>query len=104
MHYGLDIDGDVGDPIRSATSGTVTYAGWRGGYGNLTIVTSGDTEYYYAHASVLIAQVGEQVVPGQAISRVGATGNVTGPHLHFEIRVNNSAIDPLPVLESRARR
>jgi len=104
MHYGLDIDGDVGDPIRSATSGTVTFAGWRGGFGNLTIVTNGDTEYYYAHASVLIAQEGDVVAPGQIISRVGATGNVTGPHLHFEIRVDGTAIDPLPILETRARR
>ena len=104
MHYGLDIDGNVGDPIRSATAGTVTFSGWRGGYGNLVIVENGNTDYYYAHASALIAQVGEQVAPGQVIARVGATGNVTGPHLHFEIRVDGTAIDPLPILEARARR
>jgi len=104
MHYGLDIDGRVGDPIRSATAGTVTFSGWRGGYGNLVIVESGGTEYYYAHASVLIARVGEQVAPGQLIARVGATGNVTGPHLHFEIRIDGTPIDPLPILEARARR
>lgn len=104
MHYGLDIDGDPGDPIRSATAGTVTFSGWRGGFGNLVIVENGDTEYYYAHASTLIAVVGDRVVPGQVLARVGATGNTTGPHLHFEIRVDGTPIDPLPILESRARR
>lgn len=104
MHYGLDIDGDIGDPLRSATSGTVTFSGWRGGYGNLVIVTQGDTEYYYAHASALLVQEGQTVTAGQLIARVGATGNVTGPHLHFEIRVNGTAVDPLPILETRASR
>jgi murein DD-endopeptidase MepM/ murein hydrolase activator NlpD len=104
MHYGLDIDGDRGDPIRSATGGTVTFSGWRGGFGNLVIVENGDTEYYYAHASSLVAEVGERVVPGQLLARVGATGNATGTHLHFEIRVDGTPIDPLPILESRARR
>ncbi|MFN2323147.1 MAG: LysM peptidoglycan-binding domain-containing protein [Trueperaceae bacterium] len=104
MHYGLDIDGDIGDPLRSATSGTVTFSGWRGGFGNLVIVARGDTEYYYAHASALLVQEGQTVTAGQLIARVGATGNVTGPHLHFEIRVNGTAVDPLPILESRASR
>jgi LysM repeat protein len=104
MHYGLDIDGDIGDPIRSATSGTVTFAGWRGGFGNLVIVNQRDTEYYYAHASALLVQEGQTVTAGQLIARVGATGNVTGPHLHFEIRVDGTAVDPLPILESRASR
>jgi LysM repeat protein len=104
MHYGLDIDGDRGDPIRSATAGTVTFSGWRGGFGNLVIVENGDTEYFYAHASSLNVEVGDRVVPGQMLARVGATGNTTGPHLHFEIRVDGTPIDPLPILESRARR
>jgi LysM repeat protein len=104
MHYGLDIDGDRGDPIRSATAGTVTFSGWRGGFGNLVIVENGDTEYFYAHASSLDVEVGDRVVPGQMLARVGATGNTTGPHLHFEIRVDGTPIDPLPILESRARR
>ena len=104
MHNGLDIDGRTGDPIRSATSGVVTFSGWRAGYGNLVVVESGNTEYWYAHASALIAQVGEHVSPGQLIARVGATGVATGAHLHFEIRVDGRPIDPLPVLEARARR
>ncbi len=104
MHYGIDIDGNVGDPIRSATAGTVTFSGWRGGFGYLVIVENGNTEYFYAHASQLLVGVGEQVEPGQLIARVGATGNVTGPHLHFEIRVEGSPVDPLPILEARATR
>ncbi len=104
MHYGVDIDGNVGDPIRSATAGTVTFSGWRGGFGYLVIVENGNTEYYYAHASQLLVSVGQQVEPGQLIARVGATGNVTGPHLHFEIRVEGTPVDPLPILEARATR
>lgn len=104
MHYGLDIDGETGDPIRSATSGTVTFSGWRGGFGNLVIVTQGDTEYFYAHASTLLVQEGQTVTAGQLVARVGATGNVTGSHLHFEVRVNGTAVDPLPILETRASR
>ncbi len=104
MHYGLDIDGNVGDPIRSASAGTVTFSGWRGGFGYLVIVEQGDTEYYYAHASELLVSEGQSVAPGQVIARVGATGNVTGPHLHFEVRVDGTAVDPLPILEARASR
>jgi murein DD-endopeptidase MepM/ murein hydrolase activator NlpD len=104
MHYGLDIDGDIGDPIRSATAGTVVFAGWRGGYGQLVIVQHGATEYYYAHASAILVSEGQLVSPGQVIARVGITGNVTGPHLHFEIRVDGTAVDPLPILEARASR
>ena len=104
MHYGVDIDGNVGDPIRSATAGTVTFAGWRGGFGYLVIVTNGNTEYFYAHASALLVSEGQQVQPGDLIARVGTTGNVTGPHLHFEIRVEGTPVDPLPILEARATR
>lgn len=102
MHYGLDIDGITGDPIYSATAGVVTFSGWRGGYGNLVIVEAGGTEYYYAHASALVASVGQIVQPGDLLARIGATGNVTGSHLHFEIRVNGTPVDPLPILEARA--
>lgn len=104
FHSGLDIDGNTGDPVVAAVAGEVSFAGWRGGYGNLVIVTSGETEYFYAHASELLVREGEQVKVGQLIARVGSTGNSTGPHLHFEIRVNGDTIDPLPVLESTAAR
>lgn len=101
-HYGLDLDGETGDPIHSATAGVVTFSGWSGGYGNLTIVEADGIEYYYAHASELLVGVGTIVAPGTVIARVGTTGNVTGSHLHFEIRVDGSPVDPLPILEARA--
>jgi len=104
MHNGLDIGGRTGDPIRSATAGVVIHSGWRSGYGYLVVVENGDTEYWYGHASALLAEVGDHVAPGDLIARVGATGIATGPHLHFEIRVDGSPIDPLPILEARARR
>lgn len=101
-HYGLDIDGNTGDPIVAAMSGTVTYSGWLGGYGYLVIVEDDDVEYYYAHASELLVSVGQLVSAGETIARVGATGRVTGPHLHFEIRIGGQAVDPLPYLERTA--
>ncbi|MBW6455714.1 MAG: LysM peptidoglycan-binding domain-containing protein [Trueperaceae bacterium] len=104
LHNGLDIGGRTGDPIRSATAGVVVHSGWRSGYGYLVVVENGDTEYWYGHASVLVAAVGDRVSPGDLIARVGATGVATGPHLHFEIRVAGTPIDPLPILEARARR
>ena len=102
MHYGLDIDGHQGDPIASATSGTVVFSGWSGGYGQLVIIESDGYEYYYAHASELLVSVGQIVAPGDIIARVGSTGRVTGSHLHFEVRVDGSPVDPLPMLEARA--
>lgn len=104
MHYGLDIDGHTGDPIRAATAGVVTHSGWLGGYGNLVIITAGNTEYYYAHASELAVSVGETVAVGQVIARVGNTGRSTGSHLHFEVRVDGTPVDPLPILERQASR
>ena len=104
FHTGIDIDGETGDPIRAAHAGTVTLSGWHGGYGNLVIVTNGDTEYYYGHASALKVEVGDQVAAGDVIALVGSTGNSTGSHLHFEIRVDGQMIDPLPRLDTYAGR
>lgn len=104
MHYGLDIDGDTGEPIVSATAGTVTFSGWMGGYGNLVVVHDGNTEYYYAHASTLKVVEGATVAPGQTIALVGSTGNSTGSHLHFEVRVDGSPVDPMQLLELHATR
>ena len=101
-HYGIDIDGDTGDPIIAAMPGTVTYSGWQGGYGYLTVIESGGVEYYYGHASELLTQVGQQVTAGDVIAKVGSTGRSTGSHLHFEIRINGQAVDPLPYLERTA--
>ena len=102
-HYGLDVDGVTGDPIVAAMPGTVTYSGWRTGYGYTVIVTSGNTEYYYAHASALLVEVGTRVQAGQLLASVGATGTATGSHLHFEVRIDGKAVDPLPFLERTAQ-
>ncbi len=102
MHYGLDLDGNTGDPIYAATAGVVTFSGWRGGYGNLVIVEAGGVEYYYAHASELLVSAGAIVDVNQVIARIGTTGHVTGAHLHFEVRVDGTPVDPLPILEARA--
>ena len=102
-HYGLDVDGATGDPIVAAMPGTVTYSGWRTGYGNTVVVTSGNIEYYYAHASELLVEVGSSVRAGQLLARIGATGTATGSHLHFEVRIDGKAVDPLPFLERTAQ-
>lgn len=102
-HYGLDVDGVTGDPIVAAMPGTVTYSGWRTGYGYMVIVTSGSIEYYYAHASELLVKVGTRVRAGQLLAKIGATGTATGSHLHFEVRINGKAVDPLPFLERTAQ-
>ncbi|MCA9836022.1 MAG: LysM peptidoglycan-binding domain-containing protein [Trueperaceae bacterium] len=104
FHTGLDIDGETGDPIHAATAGVVSFSGWSDGYGNLVIITLGDTDYYYAHASELLVNVGDVISIGQTIALVGSTGRSTGSHLHFEIRVNGESIDPLPILEQSASR
>ena len=104
FHSGLDIDGDTGDPIYAAVSGTVSHSGWQGGYGKLVIIENGDTSYYYAHASELLVSEGQHVEAGTVIALVGSTGNSTGSHLHFEVRVNGDSVDPLPILEASARR
>lgn len=101
-HYGLDIDGNTGDPIIAAMPGRVSYSGWLGGYGYLVIVEADGVEYYYGHVSELLVVEGQRVSAGETIARVGSTGRSTGPHLHFEIRIDGQAVDPLPYLERTA--
>lgn len=103
-HAGLDIDGHTGDPIVAAAGGRVKFSGWQGGYGFLVVIEDGDTEYYYAHASELLVNEGDVVAAGDTIALVGSTGNSTGSHLHFEVRVDGEAVDPLPLLEASAER
>ena len=99
MHEGIDIGCAYGTPNRAAASGTIIYAGWLGGYGNLVVVDHGNgLSTAYAHASSILVSVGQTVSQGQTVSLVGSTGHSTGPHLHFEVRVNGVAVDPLPYL------
>lgn len=99
MHEGIDIAAPSGAPIRSAAAGTVIYAGWLGGYGNLVVVDhGGGVSTAYAHMSSIASGTGQQVALGQVIGYVGSTGHSTGPHLHFEVRINGQAVDPLRYL------
>ena len=94
-HTGLDIASSSGSPIKAAASGTVTFAGWKGSYGNLLVIThSNGVQTYYGHCSKLYVSSGQTVSQGQTVAAVGSTGNSTGPHLHFEIRVNGVAYNP----------
>ena len=96
MHEGIDINCPYGAPNRAAAAGTVIYAGWLGGYGNLVVVDHGNgLSTAYGHASAILVSVGQTVSQGETVSLVGATGHVTGPHLHFEVRINGVAVDPL---------
>jgi murein DD-endopeptidase MepM/ murein hydrolase activator NlpD len=98
MHEGVDIAAGYGTPIAAAASGTVIYAGWMGGYGNLIIVDhGGGIATAYAHQSSF-AVGGGTVAQGQTLGYIGCTGHCYGPHLHFEVRVNGSAVDPLGYL------
>jgi murein DD-endopeptidase MepM/ murein hydrolase activator NlpD len=96
LHEGIDIAAPTGTSIWAAAAGTVIYAGWLGGYGNLVVVDHGNgLATAYAHASAILVFVGQSVAQGETVSLVGSTGNSSGPHLHFEVRVNGVAVDPL---------
>ena len=96
LHEGIDIAATTGTPIWAAAAGTVIHAGWLGGYGNLVVVDHGNgLATAYAHASAILVSLGQQVSQGETVALVGSTGNSSGPHLHFEVRVNGVAVDPL---------
>ncbi len=102
FHAGLDFPGHNGQPILAAASGRISFVGQRSGYGNVVEVTHGNgLMTRYAHLSGFDAHVGEQVARGEKIARMGSTGRSTGPHLHFEVRVNGAPINPRRFLEAR---
>lgn len=96
FHKGIDIGAPYGAPVYSLKAGTVTYAGWMEGYGNVVVVSHGDISTLYAHNSSLSVSVGQTVAGGQQLSNVGSTGWSTGPHIHFEVIKNGTNIDPAP--------
>jgi murein DD-endopeptidase MepM/ murein hydrolase activator NlpD len=95
MHTGMDIAAPTGQTIVAAAGGRIIFAGWYGGYGNAIILDhGGQTSTLYGHCSQIFVAVGQDVQRGQAIGAVGATGDATGPHLHFEVRINGVPVDP----------
>ena len=99
MHQGIDIGVGTGTPIKAAASGTVIYCGWESGYGNLVVLDNGgNLATAYAHQSSIAVACGQQVSQGDVIGYVGCTGHCTGPHLHFEVRINGEPVDPLGYL------
>ena len=99
MHEGIDIGVPSGTPIKAAAGGTIIYCGWEEGYGNLTVIDhGGNLATAYGHQSSIAVACGQQVEQGQVIGYVGCTGHCTGPHLHFEVRINGSPVDPMGYL------
>ena len=99
MHEGIDIAGPSGTPIAAAAAGTVIVAGWSGGYGNLVVIDhGGGISTAYAHNSTIAVAVGQRVGQGSVVAGMGTTGNSTGVHSHFEVRVNGAAVDPMGYL------
>jgi murein DD-endopeptidase MepM/ murein hydrolase activator NlpD len=94
-HEGQDIDAAYGTPVQAAATGRVITAGWQRGYGNVVYVDHGSgLSTRYGHLSEIDVSVGQTVARGQTIGLVGSTGRSTGPHLHYEVRINNQPVDP----------
>jgi murein DD-endopeptidase MepM/ murein hydrolase activator NlpD len=99
MHEGIDIAAPTGSPVVASAAGTVIYAGWMGGYGNLVVIDhGGGLATAYGHNSGFAVGGGQSVAQGQVIAYCGSTGHSTGPHVHFEVRINGSPVDPLGYL------
>jgi murein DD-endopeptidase MepM/ murein hydrolase activator NlpD len=104
MHTGLDIRGSTGDPVHATANGTVENAGWSGGYGKMVEIDHGNGfSTRYGHLSEIEVKVGQQIKIGQVIGRVGTTGRSTGPHLHYETRIDGEAVDPQKFLRAGLR-
>lgn len=96
QHTGVDIAGETGSAILAADAGVIIYADWMSGYGNYIIIDhENGTKTAYGHCDTLLVSSGERVTQGQVIAQMGSTGNSTGPHLHFEIKVDDEYQDPL---------
>ena len=101
MHAGIDFKGPIGSPIFAAADGRVTFAGQKSGYGNAIEITHANGMLTrYAHLSRIGVKVGQPVAAGTTIGGLGSTGRSTGPHLHFEVRINDRAVNPRPFLEA----
>jgi murein DD-endopeptidase MepM/ murein hydrolase activator NlpD len=104
MHTGIDFRGEFGDPIYATAAGTVTTAGWSGGYGRMVEIDHGNgLATRYGHLSQIEVGVGDKIRIGQEIGRMGSTGRSTGPHLHYETRIDGEAVDPQKFLDAGER-
>lgn len=102
FHTGQDIDAQIGDPVAAAANGTVIYAGWQNGYGQLVTIDHGDgLTTRYGHLSQIDATVGQSIMRGTILGLVGSTGRSTGPHLHYEVRINDHPVNPRQYLPER---
>jgi murein DD-endopeptidase MepM/ murein hydrolase activator NlpD len=104
VHTGIDLRGEIGEPVRATATGRVSVAGREGGYGNMVEINHGNgLATRYGHLSQIDVKVGQTVRIGEVIGRIGSTGRSTGPHLHYETRVNGEAIDPQKFLRAGLR-
>ena len=104
MHTGIDFRSNMGDPVRVTANGTVTTAGWSGGYGKMVEVDHGNGfSTRYGHLSEILVKPGQTVRIGQTLGRIGSTGRSTGPHLHYETRIDGEAVDPQKFLRAGIR-
>jgi murein DD-endopeptidase MepM/ murein hydrolase activator NlpD len=105
FHSGQDIEADMGDPVVSGASGTVIFTGWQNGYGQLvTIDHGGGLTTRYGHLSQIEVRQSQKIERGQLIGKVGSTGRSTGPHLHYEVRINDHPVNPLQYLLTSTQR
>ena len=102
MHAGIDLAGPIGTPIYATADGVVSEAGYNnGGYGNLVKIDHGrGIETRYGHLSAILVSPGQRIVRGQQIARMGSTGRSTGSHLHYEVRIDGRAVNPIPFMKS----
>jgi len=101
MHTGLDFRGDTGEPIHATAAGTVTVAGWTGGYGKMVEIDHGNgLATRFGHLSEIDVNVGEKIRIGQVVGKLGSTGRSTGPHLHYETRINGEPVNPQKFLDA----
>jgi murein DD-endopeptidase MepM/ murein hydrolase activator NlpD len=104
MHTGLDFRAETGESARATAAGTVTIAGWNGGYGKMVEIDHGNGfATRYAHLSAIDVELGQNVRIGQVVGKVGSTGRSTGPHLHYETRIDGDAVDPQKFLRAGVR-
>jgi len=101
MHAGIDLAGPVGTPIYATADGIVSFSGWMNGYGNLIEIAHGQSiDTRYGHLSKILVSNNSRVKRGQIIGLMGSTGRSTGSHLHYEVRIDSRAVNPLPFMQS----